>query len=136
LQNRYHSKLKRVREKVVKAVGPTGEEECLVVDDEDMEGGENREGKEGQKRVRRKKVKGSVREEDKEGEHESGSDVEKSPSALLALSPVESREKGDKEDEEKRVSIARPHMPASSHTHLFHIVVAKAGLQMHVGWML
>jgi hypothetical protein len=88
---------------VVKAVGLMEKEECLVIGDKDTEGREkvkNQEGKEGQKNTR-KKVKVSKKEEDGEGDNKSGRNT---------------KERGEKEDEEKRVSIHCLH----SYTHTHH----------------
>lgn len=62
LQNRYHSKLKRVREKVVKSVGPMGEEDYMDVDsvggEDGSETGEGKETKPKKKRMK-KEIKDS-----------------------------------------------------------------------------
>jgi hypothetical protein len=91
--------LKRSREKIVKAEGPTGDEECLVVD---KEGGEKDmdTGQEGKRRRRmRKKGKAGETEGGREAADENGSDAEKSPHP-----PIEFREK-EKGDDEKKVYI-------------------------------
>jgi hypothetical protein len=111
LQNRYHSKLKRVREKVVKAEGPTGQEECLVVDVESEDKDNDNEVKEvRKKRMRKKCVKVSVKEVGggKEATGEGGSNADKSSEAL-------STHEGEKEDE-KKVYI---------HTLLYMCVISK-----------
>lgn len=57
LQNRYHSKLKRVREKVVKAIGPNGEE--LEVMDEGDENEKEKEKKPRKEREKKPKLEGA-----------------------------------------------------------------------------
>lgn len=91
LQNRYHSKLKRFREKVVKAERPTGQEECFEVD----------KGKE-ENKWRMKKEKASEKDRERETTTEGGRDAEESFGVLITHTPMKWEEK-EKEDEEKKV---------------------------------
>ena len=83
---------------MVKAVGPTGDEERLMADTEDEGEDKDKEGKDKKRERERKKGKASKAEGGKEAAHEGGSDAKK----LLELhTPVEWGEGG----EEKKVYI-------------------------------
>ena len=79
----------------MKAVGPAGYEECLVVDTQSEGEDKGREGRE------RRKKKGRVSETEggKEAAGEADTDAEKSPESYTPT------ERGEKGDEEKKVYI-------------------------------
>jgi hypothetical protein len=71
LQNRYHSKLKRVREKVVKGVGPNGEEILVDLDEDSKDNskgkGEGKKKKSMTKREKKAKLEGVDEDGEKQG---------------------------------------------------------------------
>lgn len=81
LQNRYHSRLKRVREKVVKAIGPMGDEEYLDVDmeggDQDTEGKKGRQNKKGKANEKNAGEGGAIDESESDGQTSPGTSMEK-----------------------------------------------------------